>query len=158
MEDTISREVVLNKIDKKIADVPHSETGLYKTTDGAFVSGLVRAKELIIHTNPVIPTVEELSISDLEEMKEPMYDSSGNMIGYGVLMEEIRARKMTNKEKAQKAIKLIQKANIYLKDEIVSYEDVRNYMMNYSFNGMANMIKDFNNLIYDLRDVLEDEE
>ena len=33
---------------------------------------------------------ELFSINDLEEMKEIMYDSGGNMKGYGVLMKDIR--------------------------------------------------------------------
>ena len=50
-----------------------------------------------------------ISRADLEEIKEPMYDSAGNMIGYGVLMKWVRdlpsvqpirsQEKMTNREK-----------------------------------------------------------
>ena len=49
---------------------------------GAFLDGYETGKK---ENEPKL-----FSIEDLEEMKEIMYDSGGNMKGYGVLMKDIR--------------------------------------------------------------------
>ena len=91
-EDVVSRDYILARYEEYCkANCAYSE----KQRESMCRACMMGDAQMMVEDTPSvtlsIPTSTDcVSRADLEEMKSPMYDSSGNMIGYGVLMEDVR--------------------------------------------------------------------